>query len=58
MVFVDPKNLGYKPYFAKWMTKWNEKKEKYEILIDTFKELFPKYVEPCINLIFDGINED
>lgn len=22
MVYVDPKNLGYSPYFEKWMGKW------------------------------------
>jgi dynein heavy chain len=24
MVYVDPKNLGYSPYFEKWMGKWHK----------------------------------
>ena len=40
MVYVDPKNLGFAPYFEKWMTQFNAKKDKYEILIETFNELF------------------
>jgi dynein heavy chain, axonemal len=58
MVYVDPKNLGYVPYFERWMNKWNEKKENYEILIETMNELFAKYVPPAINFIFEGINEE
>jgi len=58
MVYVDPKNLGYAPFFEKWMSKFNEKKEKYEVLIETFNELFQKYIPPLINLIFDGITEE
>lgn len=41
MVYVDPKNLGYEPYYYKWMIdRWSEKKETYEILIETLNELF------------------
>lgn len=59
MVYVDPKNLGYEPYFFKWMLdRWSEKKEVYEVLIETLNELFSKYVNALINLIFDGIMED
>ena len=59
MVYVDPKNLGYEPYYFKWMIdRWNEKKETYEVLIETLNELFQKYVVASINLIFDGVFED
>lgn len=45
MVYVDPKNLGYDPYYSKWMIdRWNEKKETYEILIETLNELFTKVI--------------
>lgn len=41
MVYVDPKNLGFEPFFHKWMIdRWSEKKETYEILIETLNELF------------------
>ena len=29
MVYVDPRNLGYTPYWNKWMAKWYKSKEKY-----------------------------
>lgn len=58
MVYVDPKNLGYQPFFDKWMKKYIEKKDKFEILCETFQELFQKYIPPLINLIFDGIFEE
>jgi len=42
MVFVDSKNLGYAPYYEKWVSI---KKAKYgEILAESFKDLYTKYV--------------
>jgi len=42
MVYVDPKNLGYAPYFERWIS---QKKEKYgEIMAESFNELYAKYV--------------
>ena len=35
MVYVDPKNLKYQPYFDRWIKKYIEKKDKYEILCET-----------------------
>jgi len=75
MVYVDPKNLGYEPYYERWMRKWIKKKEDeaialankkdegeldnvWESFVDNMNEFFQKYVPPCINLIFDGVNED
>jgi len=52
MVFVDAKNLGYAPYFEKWVAI---KKEKYgEIMAESFSELYTKYVFQCIERIFEG----
>lgn len=52
MVFVDAKNLGYAPYFEKWVAN---KKEKYgEIMAESFSELYTKYVFQCIERIFEG----
>jgi dynein heavy chain len=54
MVYVDPKNLGYAPFYEKWC---KEKLEKYssEVLYESLKELYAKYVPPCIDRIFEGV---
>ncbi|XP_025020180.1 dynein heavy chain 10, axonemal, partial [Python bivittatus] len=49
MVFVDPKNLKYRPYWDKW-TKQRSKQEKQ--LLDRF---FDKYVPLLIEMIVEGI---
>ena len=53
MVYVDPKNLGYEPYYQRWL------KEKFDIYGDTMrdslKDLFQKYVPPTIDRIYEGI---
>ncbi|XP_028567040.2 dynein axonemal heavy chain 10 isoform X2 [Podarcis muralis] len=49
MVFVDPKNLRYKPYWEKW-TNQRSKQEKQ--LLD---RLFAKYVPYLIEMIVEGI---
>jgi dynein heavy chain, axonemal len=50
MVYVDPKNLGFKPYWHKWCSK-HEKKEEIECL----KRLFDKFVPNLIDMIIEGI---
>lgn len=50
MVFVDPKNLGYKPYWERWMNALPSKGDREE-----FIKLFDKYVPQCISLILEGI---
>jgi dynein heavy chain len=50
MVYVDPKNLGYKPYWQKW-SNTREKKEERECL----KRFFDKYVPQAIDLIVEGV---
>lgn len=53
MVYVDPKNLGYEPFFDKWT---REKQEQYsEIMSESLKELYAKYIPPCIDRIFEGM---
>jgi len=52
MVFVDAKNLGYAPFFERWV---QQKKETYtEIMAESFTELYTKYVYQCIERIFEG----
>uniref|UniRef100_A0A8C4TE89 Dynein axonemal heavy chain 10 n=1 Tax=Erpetoichthys calabaricus TaxID=27687 RepID=A0A8C4TE89_ERPCA len=45
MVYVDPKNLGYKPYWQKWARKKPEK----------LNRLFDKYVPDTVAMIVEGI---
>lgn len=52
MVFVDAKNLGYAPYWERWV---NVKQAKYnETMGESFRELYIKYVPACIDRIFEG----
>ncbi|PRP82215.1 dynein-1-alpha heavy chain, flagellar inner arm I1 complex, partial [Planoprotostelium fungivorum] len=48
MVYIDPLNTGYHPYFASWMAKRNKNEA------DTLRSLFEKYVPPTIDYIFEG----
>lgn len=58
MVYVDAKDLGYHPFWEKWMNKWNNNKEKFETMIECLNENFTKYVHPLIKLIYDGEDGD
>uniref|UniRef100_A0A8C3NCR8 Dynein-1, subspecies f n=1 Tax=Geospiza parvula TaxID=87175 RepID=A0A8C3NCR8_GEOPR len=48
MVFVDPKNLRYEPYWQKWV----KKRENEKVELD---RLFQKYVPYLIDMIIEGI---
>ena len=50
MVYVDPKNLGYMPYWTKWCEARPNKNEQTEL-----NRLFEKYVPPSIDLILEGV---
>ncbi|XP_071880489.1 dynein axonemal heavy chain 10 isoform X1 [Anas platyrhynchos] len=50
MVFVDPKNLKYKPYWQKWIQKRENEQERIEL-----NRLFEKYVPCLIDMITEGI---
>ena len=50
MVYVDPKNLGYMPYWTKWCASRQNKTEQSEL-----DRLFEKYVPPSIDLILEGV---
>ena len=54
MVFVDPKNLGYRPYYERWL-KISEVNEQTR---ETLSELFEKYVPKCIDFVLEGVVED
>lgn len=50
MVYVDPKNLGYKPYWERWINEMSSENDRAE-----FIRLFDKYVPSCIALILEGV---
>jgi len=58
MVYVDPRNLGYEPYWHKWMLKFNKHKEKYAEFITTMNEIYPRYVPILMARIFDGVERE
>ena len=53
MVYVDPKNLGYDPFFQKWV-----KSHSNEVHRDEYNRLYEKYVEKCIQRILDGMEDE
>ena len=52
MVYVDPKNLGYQPYWERWVNAIAGETDKAE-----FIALFDKYVPECIALILEGVQD-
>ena len=53
MVWVDPKNLGYKPFFEKWVNDrcQQAREDEKEVLLD----LLDKYVDDLLAFVLDGI---
>uniref|UniRef100_A0A4W5NCU9 Dynein axonemal heavy chain 10 n=1 Tax=Hucho hucho TaxID=62062 RepID=A0A4W5NCU9_9TELE len=49
MVFVDPKNLRYTPYWQKWVSNRPPKEQPH------LEKLFVKYVPSTIDMIVEGI---
>ncbi|TPX54389.1 hypothetical protein PhCBS80983_g05954 [Powellomyces hirtus] len=52
MVYMDPKNLGYKPFFQRWVDARPNKTEGAVLL-----RMFSKYVPPCIEFVMEGTFE-
>ncbi|KAG8456021.1 hypothetical protein GDO86_001999 [Hymenochirus boettgeri] len=52
MVYVDPKNLKYRPYWQKWVNNRQNKQEQ-----NILNSLFEKYIPPCIEMIVEGITD-
>ena len=50
MVYVDPKNLGYLPFWQKWVNSRTAKIEK-----DNLQRLYDKYVPTVIDMVVEGI---
>ena len=50
MVFVDPKNLGYLPYWERWVNALPNDQDRKE-----FIRMFEKYVPQCVSMILEGV---
>lgn len=50
MVYVDPKNLGYEPYWTKWVSARVNKQEQKELM-----KFYEKYVPALIDMVLEGI---
>ncbi|EDQ84603.1 uncharacterized protein MONBRDRAFT_39235 [Monosiga brevicollis MX1] len=53
MVYVDPKNLGYRPYWQRWVNARAEATERGQLHL-----LFDKYIPASIDRILDGLDEE
>lgn len=53
MVYVDPKNLGYKPYVWKWLNQRPNKQQA-----ETLRNLFERYLAASIDFVLDGVEAD
>jgi len=51
MVFMDPRNLGYAPYYERWLRL--HKRAETPILTG----LFERYVSPCVNFINGRVSD-
>ncbi|XP_017781324.1 PREDICTED: dynein heavy chain 10, axonemal [Nicrophorus vespilloides] len=49
MVYVDPKNLGYQPFWDRWVQTRSFKPER-----EFFEHLYEQYVVPCLTYIILG----
>ncbi|XP_049816413.1 dynein axonemal heavy chain 10 [Schistocerca nitens] len=50
MVYVDPKNLGYQPYWSRWLSMRTDAKQKLAL-----NELFERYVPDGLRFIHEGV---
>ncbi|KAJ2996626.1 Dynein heavy chain 10, axonemal [Globomyces sp. JEL0801] len=50
MVYMDPKNLGYSPYFTKWANARSTKLE-----YDCMMRLYDKYIPQLMDYIMEGV---
>ena len=50
MVFLDPKNLGYEPFWEKWLSERESPFEQEEL-----SRLFKKYIHSCLAFVCEGI---
>ena len=54
MVYVDPKNLNFDPYWVRWMKQNIPEEAKYKNLGETLQTLYGKYIPKLIEMILEG----
>jgi dynein heavy chain len=57
MVYLDPKNLGYKPHFQKWANSRSNKAE-YDNIMSMFNKYGPALIEFVMEGAFEGFISD
>lgn len=57
MVYVDPKNLEFDPYWQRWIVTTFPDKLKFSKQIETLNALYEKYVSDLIRIILEGSAE-
>jgi dynein heavy chain len=57
MVYMDPKNLGYRPFFNKWVNLRQNKVEG-DILLKLFNKFVPAAIDLVLEGTFEGFNGD
>lgn len=50
MVYVDPKNLGYEPYWLRWLAA------RPEVEVEFLSQLYDRFVTPGIAFIIEGLD--
>ena len=59
MVWVDPKNLGYRPFFERWVKQrcgsGKEVDPQFEDEAKKLLEMYDSYVQQAIDMILKGI---
>jgi dynein heavy chain len=53
MVYCDPKNLGHRPYFDRWVSFRADETQR-----DVLLGLFEKYVPGLLDLVIEGVGAD
>ena len=53
MVYVDPKNLGYRPYYVRWVKLRCQPQSK-NAEAGFLMDLFDKYVSRCVEYVLEG----
>jgi MoxR-like ATPase len=54
MVYVDPRNLGYAPYFWRWLAQRTNGDER---LAELLQSLYDRYIDQCVNACLYGTDE-
>jgi dynein heavy chain len=54
MVWVDPQNLGYTPYYVRWAKRRCSVPSR-EAELEPLTEMYEKYVKKCVDYVLEGM---